>query len=207
MDKTDISRKDLESLFAWRDQNKDLVRQFPAPLKAIEIRLIENSLRMVCVRDGKFVTIRVFHGFEGLGNVKLRLESTGFAFEKNNFKSDQRLLTDLIGTYFAFMALLAYYRPEKCENSAKIRSENVTAGISKHRNVSKKENIIYIFRRHGGKISVSPSGSHASPKGVFTVRGHYRHLKNGKSVWIGEYKKGTGKAKSKRYKIGNIDND
>lgn len=205
MDKTDISRKDLESLFAWRDQNKDLVRQFPAPLRAIEIRLIENSLRMVCVRDGNHVTIRVFSGFDGLGNVKLRLESTGFAFEKNNFKADQRLLTDLIGTYFAFMALLAYYRPEKCENSVKIRSENANSASGKHRNVSKKENIIYIFRRHGCKISVSPSGSHASPKGVFTVRGHYRHLKNGKSVWIGEYKKGTGKVKSKRYKIGSID--
>lgn len=205
MDKTDISNKDLENLFAWRDQNKDLVRQFPAPLKAIEIRFVENSLRMVCVRDGKFVTLRTFDGFRSLGNVKLRLEHGGYAFEKNGFKEDQRLLTDLIGTYFAFMALLAYYRPEKRENRTENRTKNVMENSNKRKNVSKKENIIYIFRRHGGKISVSPSGSHASPQGVFTVRGHYRHLKNGKSVWVGEYKKGTGKAKSKKYKIGSID--
>lgn len=205
MDKTDISKKDLESLFAWRDQNKDLVRQFPAPLKAIEIRFVENTLRMVCVRDGKFVTLRIFDGFNSLGNVKLRLEQAGFLFQKNGFKGDREVLMDLIGTYFAFMALLAYYRPEKCETKTENRTKNVMENSSKRKNVSKKENVIYIFRGHGGKISVSPAGSHASPQGVFTVRGHYRHMKNGKIVWISAYKKGTGKAKSKRYKIGSIE--
>ena len=44
-------------------------------------------------------------------------------------------------------------------------------------------------------------GSHRSPRGSY-VRGHYRHYKSGKVVWIEEYQKGTGKAeKGKTYKL------
>lgn len=40
------------------------------------------------------------------------------------------------------------------------------------------------------------------PGGIFTVRGHYRHYKSGKVVWVSEYKKGTGKMRRKTYKVG-----
>ena len=51
-------------------------------------------------------------------------------------------------------------------------------------------------------ILAAPRGFHASPRGIFTVRGHYRHYKSGKVVWVSEYKKGTGKKKKKTYKMG-----
>lgn len=60
----------------------------------------------------------------------------------------------------------------------------------------------YILRSINGTLSAVPRGSHASPSGIFTVRGHYRHYKSGKVVWVAEYKKGTGKQKGKTYKIG-----
>lgn len=59
-----------------------------------------------------------------------------------------------------------------------------------------------LLRSINGALSAVPRGSHASPRGIFTVRGHYRHYKSGKVVWVAEYKKGTGKQKGKTYKIG-----
>ena len=41
-----------------------------------------------------------------------------------------------------------------------------------------------------------------SPACSFTVRGHFRHYKSGKTVWIAEYRKGTGRSRGKTYKIG-----
>lgn len=60
----------------------------------------------------------------------------------------------------------------------------------------------YILHSSGKRLSVAPKGHHASPSCSFTVRGHFRHYRSGKTVWIAEYRKGTGKEQSKTYKIG-----
>ena len=72
---------------------------------------------------------------------------------------------------------------------------------SKRPTKRKSKRTTYILRSINGALSAVPRGSHASPRGIFTVRGHYRHYKSGKVVWIAEYKKGTGKRKSKTYKV------
>lgn len=51
----------------------------------------------------------------------------------------------------------------------------------------------------GVSLYVGRCGEHASPKGEFSVRGHYRHYKSGKIVWINEYRKGEGKRNGKKY--------
>lgn len=66
----------------------------------------------------------------------------------------------------------------------------------------RKAEATYILRRSNGRVGVRQQGSHASPNGVFTVRGHWRHYKSGKEVWIAEYRKGCGKKKNKTYKAG-----
>ena len=53
----------------------------------------------------------------------------------------------------------------------------------------------------------APKDSHASPGGIFSVRGHFRHYKNGKVIWISEYRKGEGKKKKKTYKMGGKSDD
>lgn len=60
-------------------------------------------------------------------------------------------------------------------------------------------NYTYILRRGGVSLYVGRCGEHASPKGEFSVRGHYRHYKSGKIVWINEYRKGEGKRNGKKY--------
>lgn len=89
-----------------------------------------------------------------------------------------------------------------------IRSEDEPAPRKAHTKGAKKPykrssaQTTYIIRKVNGTLLAAPSGSHASPRGIFTVRGHYRHYKSGKVVWVAEYKKGTGKKKSKTYKVG-----
>lgn len=58
------------------------------------------------------------------------------------------------------------------------------------RNESGKKKII-TFRKYKESVYAIPVGNHRSPEGVFSVRGHFRHYKNGKIVWIDSYLKGT----------------
>lgn len=107
------------------------------------------------------------------------------------------------------MALMTYGRVEE-------DTEEESDGKGKPRRFPKATNrsprkpvkrTTYILRRDNGTLLAAPMSSHASPKGIFTVRGHYRHYKSGKVVWIAEYRKGTGKKKSKTYKMGGKNDD
>lgn len=50
---------------------------------------------------------------------------------------------------------------------------------------------IITLRKFKDTIYAVPVGSHRSPEGVFSVRGHFRHYQDGKVIWIDEYLKGV----------------
>ena len=52
---------------------------------------------------------------------------------------------------------------------------------------------IIVFRTFEGKVYALSTGTHRSPEGIFSVRGHFRKYKSGKIVWIDEYLKGVEK--------------
>lgn len=56
---------------------------------------------------------------------------------------------------------------------------------------SKDQN--WLIRELNNKPILVPVGSHLSPEGVFGVKGHLRHYKSGKTVWIDDYVKGADK--------------
>ena len=56
---------------------------------------------------------------------------------------------------------------------------------------SKDQN--WLIREVNNKPILVPVGSHLSPEGVFGVKEHLRHYKNGKTVWIDDFIKGADK--------------
>lgn len=52
---------------------------------------------------------------------------------------------------------------------------------------------VITFRKHKDTVYAIHTTAHRSPEGVFSVRGHFRHYKSGKVVWIDEYIKGVDK--------------
>ena len=72
----------------------------------------------------------------------------------------------------------------------------------KHKRSHKTEsNITYLFNRHYITNPITTHRKHKPCEYAFKVRGHYRHLKNGKKIWVREYTKGKGKAKERTYKL------
>lgn len=202
MDRIELTQQDLYSLLEWRDAHKDLVRSLPAPLKAVEIIFKHNRYRIKGIRDGNRLTIMLHEDRKKLQDVKFEIR-LGILVKTGGFtKLAKDAFDDVLTTYCSLMALMVYGGRNVSEPDEETRP--ATSARTAHKRPQKRpaKRTTYIIRNDRGVLNIAPRGSHASPKGIFTVRGHYRHYKSGKVVWIPEYKKGEGKKKKKTYKIG-----
>ena len=211
MNKIYLTNDDVNWLIEWRDKHVDLVRSAPVPVKTIEISS-EGGARIVASREDDILKFHISAGDTILGNVKYRVMQNGLcnmlsSTIKMNEQSKREVCQDVLTVYATLMALMVYGNNEANahtgSSTVKKRTDR-TDRPSKPAKKSKKQsrpNITYILKRSGGAPSVIVSGSHRSPSGQFSVRGHYRHYKNGRTVWIAEYNKGTGKKKGKNYRV------
>jgi hypothetical protein len=204
MDRVELSSADIERLLEWRDAHKEEVRTCPAPLRAVEIVCPESELRLKCIRDGDNVKFHVVQAGTNFGNIEFVVTEQGdIKIKKDKTSLSRDDIASLVTGYFSLMALMVYGNGAKTES----RPVELRTATTYHRkekpDKKKKKPTVYILRQSGGSVSVLPKGSHASPQGVFTVRGHFRHYKSGKVVWVQSFEKGTGKNKPKTYKLGN----
>lgn len=203
MDRIELSREDVLALLEWRDQNKELVRRLPCPLKAVAIVMKHNGYIIKGIRTGG--TLKLYLGIDGrsMGSTMFRLRDD-MMWEsvpgKNKMKVEKDDLKSVLTVYCSLMALMTYAVPPEQEQIKTVHKEAHKPTRAKTAKPQKRTT--YIIRHSNGTILAAPRGSHASPTGIFTVRGHFRHYKSGKVVWIAEYRKGAGKNKKKTYRIG-----
>lgn len=193
MDKIKLTMEDVDRLIEWRDNNKELVRRCPAPLTEIEI-FAPSGVHFKAFRKGDTVSFHVFFNKKKLGKVDLKILYKWTKVMRNtlNFQSKDEMVQDLISTYASLMAYMTY---EKRYVEAQPRTTAVhRTGATRNR----KKGVTYILHMVSNRKG---TGHHASPAHAFMVRGHYRHYKSGKTVWVAPFKKGEGDVKDKNYKI------
>lgn len=212
MDKVIFKIKDVDALLAWRDNHPDLVRSLPMPLKALEFIFPESGWSFKAIREKEFITFHpALHG-KPIGKMKLRVCPGGklAMVKRDNILKGEDVET-IITVYCSTMALMVYgigsrvvdtaLSPSVSQKPTEAR-ESVSSG---KKGKDTRNSVTYILRATRDGVAAIPQGSHASPSREFSVRGHFRHYKSGKVVWVDEYRKGTDqkKKKSKRYQLGN----
>lgn len=212
MDKVIFKIKDVDALLAWRDNHPDLVRSLPMPLKALEFIFPESGWSFKAIREKEFITFHpALHG-KPVGKMKLRVCPGGklAMVKRDNILKGEDVET-IITVYCSTMALMVYGNGSRVVDTALSPSvsqkptearESVSSG---KKGKDTRNSVTYILRATRDGVAAIPQGSHASPSREFSVRGHFRHYKSGKVVWVDEYRKGTDqkKKKSKRYQLGN----
>lgn len=207
MDKAILTTKDIDTLLEWRDEHQDFVRSMPAPLKGIEIICKDTHFTIKGIRNKEKVDLYLSHDGKNLGaahfkiayiNGKKQLAQVG----KQTMNATKDELQTVITVYCSFMALMAYGKFD-AQQTAAIQKKQTESKHSNRKTSQRKtgNSVTYLMRRGKNGPVFTTSGRHASPSGIFSVRGHYRHYKNGTVIWIDEYKKGTGKKKDKTYKL------
>ena len=212
MDKVIFKIKDVDALLAWRDNHPDLVRSLPMPLKALEFIFPESGWSFKAIREKEFITFHpALHG-KPVGKMKLPVCPGGklAMVKRDNILKGEDVET-IITVYCSTMALMVYGIGSRVVDTALSPSvsqkpaeahESVSSG---KKGKDTRNSVTYILRATRDGVAAIPQGSHASPSREFSVRGHFRHYKSGKVVWVDEYRKGTDqkKKKSKRYQLGN----
>lgn len=212
MDKVIFKIKDVDALLAWRDNHPDLVRSLPMPLKALEFIFPESGWSFKAIREKEFITFHpALHG-KPVGKMKLRVCPGGklAMVKRDNILKGEDVET-IITVYCSTMALMVYGNgsrvvettPSLVVSQKPTEARESVSGNKKGKDT--RNGVTYILRATRDGVAAIPQGSHASPSREFSVRGHFRHYKSGKVVWVDEYRKGTDqkKKKSKRYHLGN----
>lgn len=202
MDRVELTIADVERLIEWRGLHPAEVRSHPAPLKAVEIHIKENGWCIKGVREGDKLRLYLSKNGVRMGHCEFVRRADGmWVSVKNKMDVDRDGLQSVLTVYCSLMALMAFGHAEERERPAEAE-ETAAKKPTRGRKTRKPKRTTYILRQENGALVAAPRGSHASPAGIFSVRGHFRHYKSGRVVWIAEYKKGTGKRKAKTYKMG-----
>ena len=200
MDKIILSSSDVETLLQWRDNNINLVRRSAAPFKGILLEFPETKINIKAINDGGRITFYIhINGIRAGKITGQQLPGGLFHISKNTTKLKSDDIQSIITVYASLMALIVYHEPAPAA-AAKPRKKS-TGKAKQQRRQQAKPGKTYILKHSSRGPSLSTPGSHASPAGVFSVRGHYRHYKDGRTVWIKPYEKGQGKQKDKTYKL------
>ena len=201
MDKVLLGAIDIDALFKWRDSHKDEVRSNPAPVRDLEIICKDSGVKVKCIREPEILKMWVNVGGKSRGHVEFTLTSNGMWNERKNKAQLQRdQIQSCLSLYGSVVALMVY--GEKVHTQSDRRTKSYEGSKCQKK---QSGNYTYILRRGGVSVYVGRCGEHSSQKGEFSVRGHYRHYKSGKVVWINEYRKGEGKRNGKKYRLGKKD--
>lgn len=205
MDKIFYTKEDMDFLLDWRDKHIDYVHACVCPIRAIRIISKVNGIALTCIRDGEIIKINISLNERPYGKLIANILPSGFyeVDDRTTENLDMEAIQSIMTTYASTMALLAYgneiTKPTKrTYHKADVDKKKPNKKKPKK---SKSSGITYVLRRDSKTAVIIPHGKHRSPQGTFNVRGHFRHYKDGKIVWIEEYSKGCGKKKSKTYKL------
>ena len=202
MDKIILNSQDVETLLKWRDQNKDLVRRNAAPFKGIILEFPDTNINIKAYNDAGKLSFYLQVNGEKAGKITGRQLAGGlFQEKKNTTKLDKENVQSIITVYASLMAFIVYNKPAPAPAAAAGPRQDKPKKAGKARRQQQKSSITYIFKHSSSGPRLQRRGQHRSPAAAFTVRGHYRHYKNGKTVWIRPYNKGNGAQKDKTYKI------
>ena len=199
MNRIIIYKEDSDRLQEWVNNNNNDVSTINCPFKDIELVFIEHKdkpdrhLKLKCYRKDTYINFYV--SVDGISKGKLRVSLNGEILQnkiEGNLSADQ--LESIYGAYFVLMDYITKYKPT---NTLEVKEQKQIE--SKHKNSKKRvTSTTYLFHHFRGG---SHSKRYTKPSHAFSVRGHYRHLKNGKTVWVKEYVKGEGKLKERTYKF------
>jgi len=202
MDKIILHSKDVETLLKWRDNNTDLVRRNAAPFKGIMLEFPDTNIIIKAYNDAGKIAFYLQLDGEKAGKITGRQLPGGlFQEKKNTTKLLKEDVQSIITVYASLMAFIVYNKPAAAAAAARDLRQDKPKKPGKRKQQTRKNGITYIFKHSSSGPRLQQRGQHASPARAFTVRGHYRHYKNGKTVWIRPYNKGTGGHKDKTYKL------
>lgn len=209
MVKINVSSSDINELMKWKDNHKDRVRSGDIAFTDVEIicdDLLKIRVKKMYKRDGYDT-----YGFElsdvisnhimGRFVIKLYYDKTGpslFAVEKGNPELGTGETQDSLTLWASIQAYVIDYQPkeievEKAKSAANKNKKKRNKKQSNDVHIIKIKDIVYINKMESKLNQNESHRAYTKPDFAFSIRGHIRHYKNGKTVYIHPYMKNVNK--------------
>ena len=199
---SNLQRKDLiivdtdklTDLFQWRDNNKDIVRNFTPILKDIVIQVgglnihveesddPEMSFKYTVYSQVEKVLVQHWNKHTTIGYTALNRLPKDVQSDFHDY------VESVISIYSTLMAYMEHYKEtvDKKQVTSK-QTKKAKKGKSKSKRVRSLHRTVYTLSGH--ITTDKEKRAYTSPSEPFKVRGHWRNYKSGKKVWIAEYPK------------------
>lgn len=210
-DRIEIDKDDLLRLLAWRDEHKELVRNFKPALTEGVIAFGDNIDIFFKYVEGIVAFSVVFGGDDflmfTLNTMSMTVANTrikgGMVTSKYGKEEIKELTGDCITTYCSMMA---YMTANSDDAELVVVEKQVTKKPPKKRKKGggKKSNIVKITRdiiRIYVRESSSEKRKYERHTESWGVRGFWRTSKLGKRTWVNAYEKGKGAKTPKTYRM------
>jgi len=216
LDRIILTEEDVKKLFSWRDENKDLIRDFKPALTegVIEVQDYKQYFKM----EGSVVHFRIFvNSLEILkfkynpytwiaSDIRDNTKSLGITFQSGN----EDLAESFNSLFMSLMAFMVNYQHDIKYIDQKTISETENKKPKKNKKQSSKNRVVKITKTIYRINGLPDKNNSAETPKIFTrhaeswkVRGHLRKLKSGKKIWIREHIKGNQQKETdpKTYKL------
>lgn len=205
------SQAELENLLAWRDLNKDLVRDYHPALNEgiiiysgtvkIHFRHIDHLIVAKMYSGNVFVfQIVIQPKADMMNNYRVVQEKFFVPFEDEAKKREA--IQDCITTIASIMAYMIHYKEYVSEKNVVHNSPtSKKKGRSKKKKSSVKigKKVYTVSVPEGIRTTKTTRQKHTES---WSVKGHWRQYKSGKKVWIPSYVKGDkAKVEPKTYHL------
>lgn len=204
MVKIPLTIEQINNLLAWRDQNKELVRALVIPFPECSI-ISENGMKIRSEYGGigrfYMFTVTDCNTRSVKGKFVFDLESMKVFHESPKLSQEETQTT--ITVWATVSAYIVNFQPELVERPG----DSVGPAASVHKASAKAaskaaDKVIYLRPIVFTSEHESPVKRKYTPcENAFSVRGHYRHYKSGKVVYVQPYEKNAGKEKDKSNKV------
>lgn len=194
------NEQELKTLLAWRDTNKDLVRDFHAVLKEGLILFEKYRLHFKFRENNDWVDYKVWLNdvyVMEMTSVKNHSDKdTNVIIWKQKFhheilsqKDREELTQDTLTVLASIMAYMEHYTEHVQQR------KELTNVKKKGKGSNPKKNRMIKMGRRVYDVKVPPEMAKKKTKrkkaeDPFPVRGHWRHFASGKATWISQYTKG-----------------
>ena len=217
MDKIYISQDGENKLFRWRDEHKNLVRNYKASTKKVKYILLyetNNPIIITVIDSGEarvdFTITRQGKRLDSFryDRYKMTVNEKWYALKEpksiKEVKSAGR--QEAISIHASTQALLNHRKRIEVDQGQEPREDvkSIVEKVKSKERTQKKDNIIKISDIIYTPVEAPTRGfrNYTKPTREISVRGHYRRYRSGKTIWIDEHKKNAGKdKKSKKYDL------
>ena len=206
MVKIPLTIEQINALLKWRDEHKEIVRACVVPFPSCEI-VGENGVKIRTQQNKDFPSVYSFtvsntilHEVKGRFDYMTMTQRVVHGAPQLSGDDTQTA----INMWAILMAYVVNFEPDIVEKD----QDEVDTNAKEPRSASPRKqkrpenSVLYLNPvKFIGESKNAAQRKYTPPSCAFSVRGHYRHMKSGKVVYVHPYEKNTGKDKDKRNKI------